>query len=92
MVQTEYLSFQYKKTDSVFRFPDIALSKQEHLLILGESGMGKTTLLHLLAGILKPISGKVSINQTDLTALKPFIKNTDLHYLMLEAAEVENGF
>ncbi|QDO94453.1 alkaline phosphatase [Formosa sediminum] len=24
--------------------------------------------------------------------LKPFIKNTDLHYLMLEAAEVENAF
>ncbi len=24
--------------------------------------------------------------------LKPFIKNTDLHYLMLEAAEVENTF
>ena len=24
--------------------------------------------------------------------LKPFIKNTDLHYLMLEAAEVENNF
>ena len=24
--------------------------------------------------------------------LKPFIKNTDLHFLMLEAAEVENTF
>ena len=24
--------------------------------------------------------------------IKPFIKNTDLHYLMLEAAEVENNF
>ena len=24
--------------------------------------------------------------------LKPFIKNTDLHYLMLQAAEVENKF
>lgn len=24
--------------------------------------------------------------------LKPFVKNTDLHYLMLEAAEVENNF
>jgi alkaline phosphatase len=24
--------------------------------------------------------------------LKPFIKNTDLHYIMLQAAEVENKF
>jgi hypothetical protein len=24
--------------------------------------------------------------------LKPFVKNTDLHYLMLAAAEIENKF
>ena len=24
--------------------------------------------------------------------LKPFVKNTDLHYLMLQAAEIENKF
>ncbi|WP_159023363.1 ABC transporter ATP-binding protein [Formosa sp. L2A11] len=70
MIQTDHLTFQYKKTDRVFRFPDITLSKQEHLLILGESGIGKTTFLHLLAGILKPNTGKVVINNVDITTLK----------------------
>ncbi|PKV51370.1 putative ABC transport system ATP-binding protein [Aquimarina sp. MAR_2010_214] len=70
MVQTDNLTFQYKKGEYIFRFPNIALEKQENLLILGKSGIGKTTLLHLLAGILKPVSGKVIIDKVDLGCLK----------------------
>jgi len=40
------------------------------LLILGESGIGKTTLLHLLAGLLKPVTGKILINKVTLNSLK----------------------
>jgi len=50
MIQTENLTFQYKNNNTSFSFPDITLEKQESLLILGKSGIGKTTLLHLLAG------------------------------------------
>mgnify|MGYP003325583282 CR=1 FL=1 len=35
--------------------------------LLGPSGIGKTTLLHLLAGILKPESGSISISGTDIS-------------------------
>ncbi|QDO94450.1 ATP-binding cassette domain-containing protein [Formosa sediminum] len=70
MIQSNNLSFQYTKTGQVFGFPNISLEKQQHLLILGASGIGKTTLMHLLAGILKPVSGEIIINQTALTALK----------------------
>jgi putative ABC transport system ATP-binding protein len=38
-------------------------------LILGNSGKGKTTLLHLLGLLLKPESGSVVINDTELTGL-----------------------
>jgi putative ABC transport system ATP-binding protein len=34
-----------------------------------KNGVGKTTLLHLLAGILKPTDGEIWINQTNLSAL-----------------------
>lgn len=60
---------------------------------------------HLLATIQKPhnsvgwISMQHSADYVELAMygpgshlLKPFIKNTDLHYLMLEAAEIENLF
>ncbi|WP_026288373.1 ABC transporter ATP-binding protein [Polaribacter irgensii] len=70
MIQTENLTYQYKKRGAILSFPNIALEKGKNLLILGESGIGKTTLLHLLAGLLKPVTGNVFIDNTDLNALK----------------------
>lgn len=69
MIVTESLTFQYKNTDHVFSFPDIQLKENENLLILGKSGIGKTTLLHLLAGLLKPQNGKVVIDNTEINTL-----------------------
>ena len=69
MLKTEKLKFQYKKTEYIFNFPDINLKEQENLLILGKSGIGKTTFLHLLAGLLKPTNGKTTIKNTELNSL-----------------------
>ncbi|WP_147679184.1 ABC transporter ATP-binding protein [Algibacter pacificus] len=69
MIHTNQLTFQYNKNEPVFSFPNITLNPQENLLVLGKSGIGKTTLLHLLAGLLKPASGNVSINDTDINHL-----------------------
>ena len=70
MVQTNNLTFQYKNSTSTFNFPNITLGKQENLLILGKSGIGKTTFLHLLSGLLKPTNGQVLINKENITSLK----------------------
>ncbi len=69
MIQTDNLTFRYKKSKALFRFPKITLARHENLLILGTSGIGKTTLLHLLAGLLTPISGKIQIGGTDISTL-----------------------
>ncbi|WP_082048485.1 ABC transporter ATP-binding protein [Neotamlana nanhaiensis] len=69
MIQTKNISFQYQKNDAVFTFPDINLGKEEPLLILGKSGIGKTTLLHIIAGLLNPKSGEVTIDGTNLQSL-----------------------
>lgn len=69
MIQANNLTFKYKNQEPVFSFPKIALNKKENLLILGESGIGKTTLLHLLAGLLKPKTGNITINNVDLNTL-----------------------
>ncbi|RXG11219.1 putative ABC transport system ATP-binding protein [Leeuwenhoekiella aestuarii] len=69
MIQTQNLSFQYSPTLETLRFPDINLGRKENLLVLGKSGIGKTTLLHLMAGLLKPKSGAVTVEGIELQEL-----------------------
>ena len=66
MIKTESLKFSYDGK-KYFDFPDINLDSGKNLLIIGNSGIGKTTLLHLLAGILKPESGSINISGTDIS-------------------------
>lgn len=69
MIETKDVKFQYHKKSKVFSFPDISLKENENLVILGKSGIGKTTLLQLLSGLLKPSEGKIEINNTDISTL-----------------------
>lgn len=68
MVKTTGLHFSYSDSQN-FDFPNIDLAPGEHLLILGPSGVGKTTLLHLLSGLLPVSSGKIVIDDIETTAL-----------------------
>lgn len=68
MIHTQNLSFQYE-TGSPISFPDIQCASGEILLILGQSGVGKTTLLHLLSGLIRSKSGTISIADQDLAHL-----------------------
>ena len=49
--------------------PSLSLASGEHCLILGKSGSGKTTLLYALAGVLKPLAGEITLDNTNITAL-----------------------
>lgn len=69
MLSTSLLSFEYNGLIG-FEFPDIQLDEGKDMLILGESGVGKTTLLHLIAGLLKPKTGEITIAGTAITGLK----------------------
>ena len=68
MLQTKDLKFAYNDENS-FSFPDMNCEKGSHWLILGQSGCGKTTLLHLIGGLLKSQSGSINVNGTDMSAL-----------------------
>lgn len=69
MLQTQQLKFAYPKGAS-FQFPDIHCERGEHWLLLGQSGSGKTTFLHLLGGLLSPASGAIRLEGTDMAQLR----------------------
>ena len=66
MIETKSLKFSYDGK-FVFEFPNIKLKNGENLLILGNSGIGKSTLLHNLAGIMTPQSGSIKIFGNDIS-------------------------
>ena len=68
MITVSNLAFKYS-SDTSIRFPDFSIKTGEHLLLLGESGRGKTTLLHLIGGLLRNYEGSVIVDGTELAAL-----------------------
>jgi ABC-type nitrate/sulfonate/bicarbonate transport system ATPase subunit len=57
-MQAEGISFSYGQRQ-VFQNFSLQIQRGEHLAILGTSGCGKTTLLHLFAGLLSPQGGRL---------------------------------
>lgn len=68
MISCKNLSFSYNP-DKHFTFPDFTCDDAQTLLILGQSGRGKTTLLHLMALLLTPTGGNIQINDSELAGL-----------------------
>jgi lipoprotein-releasing system ATP-binding protein len=61
MIITKEINYKYENGKS-FSFPNINLNEKEILLIHGNSGVGKTTLLNLLGLLLRPKTGEIRIN------------------------------
>ena len=55
----------------------LEVQEGEFLAIMGPSGCGKSTMLHLLGGLLTPTSGRIIIEDEDLTAASD-AKRTDI--------------
>ena len=49
--------------------PAFSLAAQTQVALAGESGSGKTTFLNLIAGILKPDAGNISLDGVDMAGL-----------------------
>ena len=60
MIETKNLTYQYPGSVPI-AFPGITVEAGKALLICGESGCGKTTLLHLLAGLRRPTTGQIYV-------------------------------
>ncbi|MBE6563096.1 MAG: ABC transporter ATP-binding protein [Ruminococcaceae bacterium] len=74
MLQTESVIKTYRQYDSVITAVNrvsIKVEKGEFIAIIGTSGSGKSTFLHICAGLDKANAGHVIIDGTDITKLTP---------------------
>ena len=68
MIETRQLQFAYGAGQTL-TFPDVAVAQGAVLLLGGPSGSGKSTWLALLAALVKPQHGSLTVAGQDLTAL-----------------------
>jgi ABC-type lipoprotein export system ATPase subunit len=68
MISTKNITFSYNK-DQIFILPDLHCDAGNTILITGDSGKGKTTYLHILAGLLRPTTGTIEIDKTNIVTL-----------------------
>lgn len=68
MIIAKDLSYQYDGAQPI-QFPDITCDSGQMMLLLGRSGVGKTTLLHLLSGIISTKQGEITIDGKNITQM-----------------------
>jgi len=71
MIRIESLMFSYPGKTFDLAIPLLEIDQKEKIAIVGPSGTGKTTLLNLLSGILKPENGKIQVDDIDLVLYSP---------------------
>ncbi len=61
------IKFKYENKDLVFNNLNLTIKKGEKISIIGETGTGKTTLIDLISGLIKPISGSILVDDKDIS-------------------------
>ena len=88
MIELNNLTFFYRKQIRP-ALSDISVNIRPGIwLLAGENGAGKTTMLHIIAGLCHPSSGSVTINDSEPTSDRP----EDLgHVFLLEENQIFPG-
>jgi ABC-type multidrug transport system fused ATPase/permease subunit len=66
-IRFENISFSYMSGNEVIKGISFVVKKGEKIAITGESGGGKSTLIDIITGIHKPVSGNIIIDDTVLS-------------------------
>ena len=69
MIEVNNVTFAYKVGGFRIDIPKLGVEAGEKVAVIGPSGLGKTTLLLLLAGVLVPSAGRIAVDGTDVSAL-----------------------
>ncbi len=71
MIEIKNLTFAYSGRSPIFEGFNWRVGRGETWSVIGPSGCGKTTLLYLLAGLRRPLSGNILIDDAALRGPRP---------------------
>ncbi len=61
-IRLENIKFNYENRDDLFEKLNLTINKNEIIGIRGESGSGKSTIINILTGLIKPREGKIIVD------------------------------
>ncbi|OCH53027.1 energy-coupling factor ABC transporter ATP-binding protein [Vibrio sp. ZF57] len=80
-ITTQQISMRYKER-VLFHIPELSIGPNDAIYLKGDNGVGKTTLLKILSGLIQPSSGRIqSPTQSWQQILFPRLKFKDIIYL-----------
>ena len=65
-ITVQDLCFSYTEDTPILKKLNLEIDGRK-TAVVGQNGAGKTTFVKLLKGLLKPVSGKILINGTDIS-------------------------
>lgn len=70
ILEVSHLSVGYSKLD-ILKGVDLQVQPGDIVSVIGPNGAGKSTLLKAIFGMLKPRTGRITLQDEDITGLKP---------------------
>ena len=90
-VKVNNITFSYPNSDSIINNLSFLINNKERFLIVGENGVGKSTLLKLIMGVLKPKMGNIWFgSKTDIAYYAQEQELVDTNKTILENVEDDN--
>lgn len=93
MIRLQGITKEYGKNIIIPKL-DLTIYDGEFLTLLGPSGCGKTTLLRMIAGLDTPTTGKIFIDDEDVTKKPPYKRDVNMvfqHYALFPHMTVEEN-
>jgi len=84
-LKLEGVEFAYESQTEVLHVPSLRIQAGERVAIIGAVGSGKSTLLKLMAGLYRPLKGRVFLDGVDMAHLRSTFVRRHVHFLPQDA-------
>ncbi len=89
IIEISHISFAYQKPEYAVRNISFNVHKGDYLGIIGPNGGGKTTVLKIMLGLLKPMEGHVKLFGQEINNFKDWYK---IGYVPQKATSIDANF